>query len=142
MKFLSPEVALYLCKFTLRPCIECCCHAWTGALSCYLELLNKLQKQIFRTLGSSLTAFLEPLVHRRNIASLSLFCRYSFGRYSSELAQMAHFPYSRGRSTRYSDTCMIFLSPFLDITRLSMVTVSSHSQTLELSAYRLLSFDL
>ena len=142
MKFLSPEVALYLYKVTLRPCIECCCHAWTGALSCYLELLNKLQKQIFRTLGSSLTAFLEPLVHRRNIASWSLFCRYSFGRCSSELTQMAHFPYSRGRSTRYSDTCMIFLSPFLDITRLSMVTVSSHSQTLELSAYRLLSFDL
>ena len=26
MKFLSPEVALYLCKSTIRPCMEYCCH--------------------------------------------------------------------------------------------------------------------
>ena len=41
--------------------------------------------------------------HRRNAASLSLFYRYYFGRCSSELAQMVPLPYSRGRSTRYSD---------------------------------------
>ena len=28
MKFLSPEVALYLYKSTIRPCMEYCCHAW------------------------------------------------------------------------------------------------------------------
>ena len=42
MKFLSPEVALYLYKSTIRPCMEYCCHIWAGALSCYLELLDKL----------------------------------------------------------------------------------------------------
>ena len=26
MKFLSPEVALYLYKFTIHPCMEYCCH--------------------------------------------------------------------------------------------------------------------
>ena len=26
MKFLSPEVALYLCKSTICPCMEFCCH--------------------------------------------------------------------------------------------------------------------
>ena len=26
MKFLSPEVALYLYQSTIRPCIEYCCH--------------------------------------------------------------------------------------------------------------------
>ena len=26
MKFLSPEVVLYLYKSTLRPCLEYCCH--------------------------------------------------------------------------------------------------------------------
>ena len=26
MKFVSPEVALYLCKFTICPCMEYCCH--------------------------------------------------------------------------------------------------------------------
>ena len=45
-KFLSSEVALYLYISTLRPCIEYCCHVWAGAPSCYLELLDKLQKRI------------------------------------------------------------------------------------------------
>ena len=80
MKFLSPEVALYLYKSTIRPCMEYCCHVWAGAPSCYLELLDKLQKRICRTVGPSLTASLEPLAHRRNVASLSLFYRYYFGR--------------------------------------------------------------
>ena len=31
MKFLSPEVALYLCKSTIRPCMEYYCHVWAGA---------------------------------------------------------------------------------------------------------------
>ena len=44
MKFLSPEVALYLCKSTIWPCMEYCCCVWVGAPSCYLELLDKLQK--------------------------------------------------------------------------------------------------
>ena len=104
MKFLSPEVTLYLYKSTIRPCMEYCCHVWAGAPSCYLDLLDKLQKQICRILGPSLAASLEPLAHRRNVASLSLFYRYYFGRCSSELAQLVPLPFSRGRSTHYSDT--------------------------------------
>ena len=73
MKFLSPEVALYLYKSTIRPCMEYCCHVWAGAPSCYLELLEKLQKRICRTVGPSLAAFLESLAHCGNVASLSLF---------------------------------------------------------------------
>ena len=46
---------------------------------------------------------LEPLAHRRNVASLSLFYRYYFGRCSSEPAQVFPLPFSRGRCTRYSD---------------------------------------
>ena len=64
MKFLSPEIALYLYKSTIRPCMEYCCHVWAGAPSCYLELLDKLQKGICRTVGTSLAASFEPLVHR------------------------------------------------------------------------------
>ena len=97
------DVALYLYKSTIRPCMEYCCHVWAGAPSCYLELLDKLQKRICRTVGPSLAASLEPLAHRQNVASLSLFYRYYFGRCSSELAQLVPLPYSRGRSTRYSD---------------------------------------
>ena len=40
-----------------------------GAPSCYLELLEKLQKQICRTVGPSLAASIEPMAHRRNVAS-------------------------------------------------------------------------
>ena len=86
MKFLSPEVPLYLYKFTIRRCMECCCHIWAGAPSCYLDLLDKLQKRICRIVGPSLAASLEPLAHHRNVASLSLFYRYYFGKCSSELA--------------------------------------------------------
>ena len=103
MKFLSPEVALYLYKSTIRPCMEYYCHVWAGAPSCYLDLLDKLQKRICRIVGPSLAASLEPLADRRNVASLSLFCRYYFGRCSSELAQLVPLPFSRRRSTRHSD---------------------------------------
>ena len=64
MKFLSPEVALYLYKSTIWSCMEYCCHVWDGAPSCYLELLDKLQKEIYRTVSPSLAASLEPLAHR------------------------------------------------------------------------------
>ena len=44
VKFLSPEVALYLYKSTICPSIEYCWQVWDGAPRCYLELLGKLQK--------------------------------------------------------------------------------------------------
>ena len=103
IKFRSPEVALYLYKPTIHPFMEYCCYVGAGAPSCYLELLHKLQKQICRTVGSSLVASYEPLAHCRNVASLSLFYRYCFGRCSSELAELVPLLYSRGRSTCYSD---------------------------------------
>ena len=90
MKFLSPDAALHLYKSTIYPWY--CCHAWAGPPSCYLELLNKLQKRICRTAG-----------HRRNVTSASLFHGYYLGSCSSELAQLVPLPFSRGRSTRYSD---------------------------------------
>ena len=52
VKFISPEVALYLCKSTIWPCMKYSCHVWTGAPS---------------------AACLEPLAHHWNVASLSLF---------------------------------------------------------------------
>ena len=73
-----------------------------------LELLDKLQKRICRIVGSSPAASLEPLTnlmnpHCRNVVSLSLFYRYYFGRCSSGLAQLVPLPFSRERSTGYSD---------------------------------------
>ena len=57
-----------------------------GARSCYLELLDKLQ-------NGCLDASLEPLAHCQNLASLSLFYRYYFGRCSSNPAQLVSLPY-------------------------------------------------
>ena len=77
--------------------MEYCCHVSAGVTNWYLELLEKLQKRICRTVGPSLVASLEPL------ASLSLFNRYYFGRCFLELAQLVPLPICRGRSTRYCD---------------------------------------
>ena len=96
--------------------MEYCCHVWAVAPSSYLELLDKLQKRICRTVGPSLTASLQPLAH--------IFYRYYFGRCSSELAQLVPLPCSRGRFTRYSDR----LRDFLDNTSLCMSTVSFLAQ--------------
>ena len=63
MKFLSPEVAVYLYSCTIQPCIEYCCHVWAGARSHYLKMLDKMKKQIFWTFGPSLAVSLEPLAH-------------------------------------------------------------------------------
>ena len=72
MKFLSPEIVLFLYKSSIQPCIKYYCPVWDFASSCYLELLNKLQKGMCRTLSPSLTACLEPLTHCQNVASLKV----------------------------------------------------------------------
>ena len=94
VKLFAPEAALYLCKSSICAYMECCCHVWAGAPSCYLHLLDKLQKRICTTVGSLLAASLEPLAHHRNVAILSLFYTYYFGRCSSELAQLVPLLFS------------------------------------------------
>ena len=71
-----------------------------------LILLDKLRtvRQATKTNMQDYWSFsLEPLAHRRNVASLSFFYRYYIGRCSSELAQLLPLPFSQRRSTRYSD---------------------------------------
>ena len=65
--------------------MEYCCHVWADASSCYLELLDKLQRLIRMIVGPSLASSLEPLAH------------------PSELAQLVPLPFFRGRATCYSD---------------------------------------
>ena len=91
-------------KSTIRPCMKYCCHVWAGASSCYLDMLDKLQKLICRTVGPSLAVYLEPLIYRKNVVSSNLFYRYYFGWCSSELALLVPLPYSWGMPTCYSDT--------------------------------------
>ena len=65
VKFLSPEldIYIYITKSTIQPFVEHCCYVWSYAHRCYLELLDKLQKQICRTVDPSLAASLESLAH-------------------------------------------------------------------------------
>ena len=63
MKFFSPEVALYLYKSTIRPCMEYCCLGWCPWL--LLGIVRQTQKRICRAVGPSLAASLEHLAHCR-----------------------------------------------------------------------------
>ena len=118
MTFLSPEVALYLYKSTICPCMEHRCHIWAGAPS-YLELSDKLHNRICKTISPSLATSLESLAHYRNVTSLSLFYWYYFGRCSSAL-NCFHFLILQGVLLVNLIACKIFLSPFLDVTRMSV----------------------
>ena len=115
---------MYLFKSTIRPCMEYCCHVWAGDPSCYLELLDELQKRICRTSGPSLAASLEFLAHRRNVASLSLFYRYYFSRFLQNWRNWFHFLFLEEGLLVILIDCMVFLSPFLDVTKMSMSTAS------------------
>ena len=125
MKFLSSEVALYFHKSTIRPCMEYCCHVWAGLLSGTVRLATKMNMQDCWSFTCCLS---EPLAHRRNVASLSLFYRYYFGRCSSELAQLVPLPYSRGRSTCYSDRLHDFSVTIFRCYKMTISTVSFLAQ--------------
>ena len=118
--------------------MEYCSHVWDSAPGCYFELLDKLEKRICRTVGP-----LEPMGHRQKVSSLSIFYRYYFGRCLSELAQLVPFFFLKGGLLAIQIDYMIFLSVFLDNTRMSMSTVSFLAQLdSRIRAYRMLSFDL
>ena len=73
--------------------------------------------QVRITVGPLLAASLEPLVHYPNAAKLSLFYRYYFGRYSSELSELVHF-FTHVEGLLILIDCMIFLSLFLDVIKI------------------------
>ena len=79
----------------LLACLGWCSHLLLKGM------LGKLQKRVCTTVSPSLAPSLEPLGHRQNVASLSLFYRYYFGKCSFELAEPASPPYSCGRFNLY-----------------------------------------
>ena len=95
-----------------------------GILLSRLGMCNQLLLGMCRIVDPSLAASLEPLAHCRNVASLSLFYRYCFGRCSSELTQLVPLLFSRGSSTRYSDRLHGFSVTIPRCTRVSISTAS------------------
>ena len=128
MKSFSPVASLRLYKSTIQPCMELCCHVWAGAPSCFLEFLNTLQNRICKTVGPSFNASLEPLAHCSNAASLHLFTGINFIDVHLNLVSWFYFLILKGGLFIILTDCMIFLSPFLDVTRMSMSTVSFYAQ--------------
>ena len=143
MKYLSPEVPLCFYKSIIRPCMECCCQAWVGAPSYYLELLDKLKKRIYRTVGPLLAASLEPLAPRRlNVASFSI--GISLVDVDLNCLNWFHFLILDGGLLHIMINCMVFLSLFLDYAYFSSFfpRTARLCQTQLDSTYRMLSFDL
>ena len=109
-RYLPPESILYLYKATIRPLMEYCCHLWAGAPRTHLQLLDRVEKRaknLMGLMGQQLANKLLPLSVRRDVASLSLFCRYYFGKCSSALGE--NVPKSKvfSRNTRRANplTC-------------------------------------
>ena len=71
------------------------CNVWSGATCCYLDMLDKLEKWMCRTVGPSLATSFEPLAYHRYVSY--------FGSCSSELAELVPLLNSRGRFTCYSN---------------------------------------
>ena len=111
--FVHKKFLLYLYKYIIRPCMEYCRNVWVSAPNSYLDILAKLQKWECRTVGEKLAASLEPLGCCRNVANLSLFYMNYFGRFSFELDELFPLPFSRWRSSRYSERLHIFSITFL-----------------------------
>ena len=100
VKFLFPEVPLYLCKSTIHPYMEYCCYVRTGVPNYYLELLDKLHKAEAFSIDITLVDVVQN------------WCNWF------------HFLFLVGGLLGILIDCMIFMSPFLDVTRVSMSTVS------------------
>ena len=82
---INSEVALYINKSTVQLCMEYGCHVWAVAPCCYLEMLDRLQKWVCRTV-SPVAAILEHLVDVH-----------------LNVTELVSVPYSRGRCTYWSD---------------------------------------
>ena len=87
-------------------------------------MLDKMEKRACKAVSITLAVSLDPLDHCQNGGSLSLSFRYYFGRCLSEPAGLVPLPYYLWKSALYSDIFQDFLSPFLDVIKISMSTVS------------------
>ena len=46
-KFYCSRVTIFLCKSTIQPYMEYCCHVWVGAPNCDLDMSNKLHTRVY-----------------------------------------------------------------------------------------------
>ncbi|XP_065679767.1 uncharacterized protein LOC136094102 [Hydra vulgaris] len=82
--------------------MEYCCHIWGGSSDDALSLIDKVQKRIVNIVGPAFAADRQPVSHRRNVASLSLFSKYSDVHCSKELASLVPSSKVHSRATLLS----------------------------------------
>ena len=82
--------------------MDYCSHILGAPRSHGLYLLDRVQKRVVSLVGSRLSFDLQALSHRRDVASLSLFYKYYYGKCSSELADLVPPKHVTVRSTRFS----------------------------------------
>ena len=68
--------------------MECCCYVWAGVRKCYLDMLDKLQKKVRKTVGSTLGAFVKLLDYHGNVVTVSPFYWCYFDRCQSQLTEL------------------------------------------------------
>ncbi len=107
-KFFSPESILQIYKSTIRPCMEYCCHIWSGAPSVCLGVLDRLQRRICNIVGPALASRLQSLFHRRAVTSLCLFYKYFHGNCSEELHSLVPRRHEFQRLTRLASRSHLF----------------------------------
>ena len=121
MKFPSPEVGLYFYKSAIRPCIKYCWHEWASVPHCYLDKLDKLQKHVFRNVLLTRVS-LEPLGHCKNVGSLSFSIDITLVDVHLNCLNRLCFLILMGGPLFILIDSMIFLSPFLDVIKMSIVS--------------------
>ena len=105
LNFLSAPSILYLYKSQIRPTLEYCCYLWAGASHRSRSALDSVQHRLKGLVGPELYSTLQPLSHRRNAATISLFYRYFHGKCSTELHSLVSPLRVFRRQTRYSNDC-------------------------------------
>ena len=95
-------ISVYLYKSTIQSCMGYCCHGWAGAPKYYLDILG-CRNDFIRLLVLHFQFFLERMAHRCDMANLSLFYRYYFGKCFSELDELVPFPLTYSQTTTFSE---------------------------------------
>ncbi len=110
----SPNQLLTMYRGLVRPCMEYACHVWGG--STHMSLLDRVESKAFRLIRSlpRTSYLLVPLNSRRDVASLSISCRYFHANCSSVLANCMPPLLPRPRHTRLSSQAHSYtvLTPF------------------------------
>ena len=103
--FFNAQQLCLIYKSFIRPCMEYCCHVWGAAAKTTLDLLDRVQNRAIRLINDSgITNKLDSLKHRRDVADLTIFYKYSYGHCSKEVSEIMPSREKRVRKTRAGTT--------------------------------------